>query len=94
MVKSTELHTYEKWVDGRVVERVVVQDGSYEDTRLGMEHLEGGQWRLEGAGPPPVPVSEPEAEQSSADSDESAEPTGEQDKPATKRQRSTSNREE
>ncbi len=42
--------TYERVVDGEVVERVTPIDGSHEDTRLGVLVLEGSsEWRVEGA---------------------------------------------
>jgi hypothetical protein len=44
--------TYERVIDGEVVERVTPIDGSHEDTRLGVLVLDGGsEWRVEGAQP-------------------------------------------
>lgn len=41
--------TYEKVVDGRVVERVTPVDGDHEDTRLGCAVLDGVDgWRIAG----------------------------------------------
>jgi hypothetical protein len=50
--------TYERVVDGEVVERVTPLDGSHEDTRIGCLVLEGGSdWRVEGTAPAELPTS-------------------------------------
>jgi hypothetical protein len=50
--------TYERVVDGEVVERVTPIDGSHEDTRIGVLVLEGSsEWRL-AAGEPPTAAEE------------------------------------
>jgi hypothetical protein len=39
--------TYERILDGEVVERVTPIEGDYEDTRLGLLAMEdGGEWRI------------------------------------------------
>lgn len=47
--------TYEKVVDGRVVERVTPVDGDHEDTRLGCAAIDGTDgWRVVEFAEPPV----------------------------------------
>ena len=49
--------TYERVVNGEVVERVTPIDGSHEDTRIGVLVLEGGsEWRVVGQEPTPEPA--------------------------------------
>jgi hypothetical protein len=41
------MSTYERVVDGRVVERVTPIEGDFEDTRLGLLAMEdGSEWRI------------------------------------------------
>ena len=48
--------TYEKVVDGHVVERVTPVEGDHEDTRLGCVVLDGVDgWRVQGTEPQPAP---------------------------------------
>jgi hypothetical protein len=54
--------TYERVLDGEVVERVQPIEGDYEDTRLGLLAMEdGGEWRIAATNHiPPASASTPD----------------------------------
>lgn len=53
--------TYERVLDGRVVERVTPIEGDFEDTRLGLLAMEdGGEWRAATGESPPASPSTPD----------------------------------